>query len=151
PQSLYAAIGTASAPIIIDARRQDAFDADDRMLVAARRMPSADVGMWGRQLPVGRPIVVYCVYGHEVSQQAAAALRGAGIDAGSLEGGIRGWVGLGLPLRKKIENVSGGWVTRERPKIDRIACPWLIRRFIDPKASFLYVPPEQVFDVAATA
>ena len=40
------------------------------------------------------------------------------------------------------------WVTRERPKIDRIACPWLIRRFIDPDAEFLYVPPSQVLDVA---
>ena len=35
------------------------------------------------------------------------------------------------------------WVTRERPKIDRIACPWLIARFIDPKAEFLYVPGER--------
>lgn len=40
------------------------------------------------------------------------------------------------------------WVTRERPKIDRIACPWLIRRFIDPEARILYVPSERVFDVA---
>ncbi len=40
------------------------------------------------------------------------------------------------------------WVTRERPKIDRVACPWLIRRFVDPKAEFLYVPPEQVIAVA---
>jgi hypothetical protein len=40
------------------------------------------------------------------------------------------------------------WVTRERPKTDRIACPWLIRRFIDPDAEFLYVPPEQVLEVA---
>ena len=36
------------------------------------------------------------------------------------------------------------WITRERPKIDRIACPWLIRRFIDPGASFLFVPPAEV-------
>jgi hypothetical protein len=36
------------------------------------------------------------------------------------------------------------WITRERPKIDRIACPWLIRRFVDPQAEFLYVPPQQV-------
>ena len=36
------------------------------------------------------------------------------------------------------------WVTRERPKIDRIACPWLIRRFIDPEAEFLFVPPADV-------
>jgi hypothetical protein len=41
------------------------------------------------------------------------------------------------------------WVTRDRPKIDRIACPWLIRRFIDAKAEFLYVPTKDVFDVAA--
>ena len=41
------------------------------------------------------------------------------------------------------------WVTRERPKIDRIACPWLILRFIDPKAEFLYVPAKEAFAVAA--
>jgi hypothetical protein len=41
------------------------------------------------------------------------------------------------------------WVTRERPKTDRIACPWLIRRFIDPDAEILYVPAEQVLEVAA--
>ena len=40
------------------------------------------------------------------------------------------------------------WVTRERPKIDRIACPWLIRRFVEPDAEFLYVPTERVFGVA---
>ena len=40
------------------------------------------------------------------------------------------------------------WVTRERPKTDRIACPWLIRRFIDPEAEFLYVPADRVLDVA---
>ena len=40
------------------------------------------------------------------------------------------------------------WVTRARPKTDRIACPWLIRNFIDKEAEFLYVPPEQVLEVA---
>jgi hypothetical protein len=40
------------------------------------------------------------------------------------------------------------WVTRARPKTDRIACPWLIRRFIDPDAEFLYVPPAKVLAVA---
>ncbi|HOS86505.1 MAG TPA: chromate resistance protein [Burkholderiaceae bacterium] len=40
------------------------------------------------------------------------------------------------------------WITRERPKIDRIACPWLIRRFIDPDAEFLYVPASDVLRVA---
>jgi len=40
------------------------------------------------------------------------------------------------------------WVTRARPKTDRIACPWLIQRFIDPDAEILYVPTDQVLDVA---
>src|SRR6266704_984633 len=42
------------------------------------------------------------------------------------------------------------WVTRARPKTDRIACPWLIRRFIDPKAEILYVPADEVLAVAAS-
>ncbi len=41
------------------------------------------------------------------------------------------------------------WITRARPKTDRIACPWLIRRFIDPDAQILFVPADQVLDVAA--
>ena len=40
------------------------------------------------------------------------------------------------------------WVTRARPKVDRVACPWLIRRFVDPDAEFLYVPADQVLAVA---
>jgi hypothetical protein len=40
------------------------------------------------------------------------------------------------------------WVTRARPKVDRVACPWLIKRFVDPHAEFLYVPPDQVMEVA---
>jgi hypothetical protein len=40
------------------------------------------------------------------------------------------------------------WVTRARVKVDRVACPWLIRRFIDPQAAFLFVPPDQVAEVA---
>ena len=42
------------------------------------------------------------------------------------------------------------WITRARPKTDRIACPWLIRRFIDPDAEILYVPSDQVLEAAAT-
>ena len=40
------------------------------------------------------------------------------------------------------------WITRARPKVDRVACPWLIKRFVDPQAEFLYVPPEEVMEVA---
>jgi hypothetical protein len=40
------------------------------------------------------------------------------------------------------------WVTRARPKVDRVACPWLIKRFVDPQAEFLFAPPDQVMSVA---
>ena len=40
------------------------------------------------------------------------------------------------------------WITRARPKVDRVACPWLIKRFVDPAAEFLYVPTDQVMEVA---
>jgi rhodanese-related sulfurtransferase len=147
-RELCARLGTAAAPLIVDVRRSGAFDDDERMLASAVRREPGEVGEWCHQLRPDRPVVVYCVHGHEVSQQTAVALRGAGIDARYLEGGIAGWAELGLPLRKKLAAGERGWVTRERPKIDRIACPWLIRRFIDPEAAFLYVPTERVFDTA---
>ena len=40
------------------------------------------------------------------------------------------------------------WITRERVKVDRVACPWLIKKFVDPKAEFLFVPPDQVLVIA---
>jgi len=52
-------------------------------------------------------------------------------------------------ISQLLQHSHSKWVTRERPKIDRIACPWLIRRFIDPRAEFLYVPAPQVRAVAA--
>ena len=52
-------------------------------------------------------------------------------------------------MHGKRDMEARSWVTRERPKIYRIACPWLIRRFIDPDAEFLFVPTERVFAVAA--
>lgn len=54
-------------------------------------------------------------------------------------------------ISQLLQHSNSRWVTRERPKIDRIACPWLIRRFIDPRAEFLYVPAVQVLAVAKAA
>jgi rhodanese-related sulfurtransferase len=146
--SLYPRLGTAAAPIVVDVRRRPAFEADEWMIAGAIRRPPDTVSEWGAALPQRRLVVVYCVHGQEVSRNTAASLRGAGVDARYLDGGITEWAEHRLPLRKKVPLGDRGWVTRERPKIDRIACPWLIRRFIDPEAAFLYVPTEQVFDVA---
>jgi rhodanese-related sulfurtransferase len=148
PPDLYARLGAASSPLVIDVRRADAFEADDTMIVGAVRRAPEDIEHWRLALPPGRSVVVHCVHGGEVSQGVAAALCGFGIAAAYLEGGITGWAEQKLPTRRKIGAPSGKWVTRERPKIDRIACPWLIRRFIDPAAEFLYAPTELVFAVA---
>lgn len=148
-QALYARLGTAAAPILVDARRADAFDADDEMIAGAVRRPPTDMDRWRRSLPQGRSVVVYCGDGAQTSQAIAAALRKAEWDARYLEGGIALWRDLSLPTRRRIGPSPGRWVTRERPKVDRIACPWLVSRFIDPEAEFLYVPGTAVREVAA--
>jgi rhodanese-related sulfurtransferase len=148
PPDFYARIGAAGSPSLFDVRRTASFEADDTVIVGALRRDPEQVAAWERDLSRQRSVVVYCVHGHEVSQRVAASLRAHDIDARYLEGGITGWAELGLPRRRKTPTSEHGWITRERPKIDRIACPWLIRRFIDPEAAFLFAPTEQVLDIA---
>jgi rhodanese-related sulfurtransferase len=145
---LYARVGTASAPLLIDVRRQDAFSADDKLVIGAIRRTPEDAEQWARDLPAGRSIVAYCNHGRELSQGVVTTLRAAGIEAAYLEGGILGWKEGRLPTRRKLGAADAKWVTREHPKIDRIACPWLISRFINPLAEFIYVPPNEVLAVA---
>jgi len=145
---LYARLGTAAAPVLVDVRRHDAFDADDKLIIGAFHLPPEDVDRWRKDLPVNRPVVAYCARGHEVSQGAASALRKSGIQATYLEGGIAAWKEGRLPTRRKRGAIENKWVTREHPKIDRIACPWLISRFVNPNAEFIYVPPNDVTKVA---
>jgi rhodanese-related sulfurtransferase len=147
-QDLRARLGTAAGPIVVDVRRAALFDADDTMIAGSIRRAPEDVIRWARELSQAKQVVVCCVHGHDVSQGAAAALRDAGLDVRYLEHGIAGWAELGLPRRRKIGPVPGKWVTRERPKVDRIACPWLIRRFIDPEAEILYAPADRVLATA---
>jgi len=148
PETVAARLGRADAPLLVDVRPAAAFDGDDRMLVGAvRRAPDA-IEEWGRRLAAGRELVLYGLDGGEPSRGGAERLRAAGIAAAHLAGGIAGWAELGFPTRRKL-GAAGKWVTRERPKVDRIACPWLVRRFIDPEAEFLYVPAARVREVAA--
>ena len=84
-----------------------------------------------------------------MSQGAAQALNERGISAQFLEGGIAHWAEDGGAVTAKPAGAHSRWVTRERPKIDRIACPWLISRFIEREAEFLYVPTADVRRVAA--
>jgi len=136
-------------PLVIDVRRAAAYlSAPDTIAGALRRDPQ-DVGAWGPHLPLAAQVVVYCVHGHQVSQDAAQALRQQGLRAQYLEHGLEGWREAGGSLSTKPAGASTRWVTRERPKIDRIACPWLVRRFVDHGAEFLYVPTAEVRAVAA--
>ncbi len=129
-------------PTLVDVRRAPAFERDPRMITGAiRRLPEA-VDDWASELEPWRPVVVYCVYGHEVSQNAVTALRARGFAVQYLAEGIEGWKKDGHPVVPHAAPTQ--WVTRERPKIDRIACPWLVRRFIDPGAIFHYVAPAEV-------
>lgn len=148
PQDLYARLGTARAPTLLDVRRPADFAASDRSIVSAIHRAPDEVARWRSELPSGRTVVVHCVRGQQVSQGVAAALAAAGVEASYLEGGITAWSEAGLPTRRKVAVATDKWVTRERPKIDRIACPWLVRRFIDPNAEFIYVPAAQVLATA---
>jgi len=146
---LKSALAGRQPPLVIDVRRPPAFRAAPEMASGALRRDPAAVSAWARALPRAASVVVYCVHGHEVSQSAAKALLELGLSACYLEGGIEeGWKAAGGELTGKPKDASTRWVTRERPKIDRIACPWLIARFIDPEAEFLYVPPKEVLGAA---
>jgi rhodanese-related sulfurtransferase len=149
PGDLYAHLGTAAAPMLIDVRRQEAFDADDRLIIGAIHRTPEEIDNWSRQASLAGPIVAYCSHGREVSQDVASTLRGGGVSATYLEGGISGWKDMRLPTRRRLSTRTDRWVTREHPKIDRIACPWLVSRFINPDAKFIYAPPDQVVTVAS--
>jgi rhodanese-related sulfurtransferase len=148
PADLAAQSPASDAPLLIDVRKHGAFiDADSTLPSALRRDP-LQLDAWVNTLPAARAVCVYCVHGHEVSQGVARALRAQGRAARFLVGGIEAWRAQGLPLSAKPVGSATCWVTRERPKIDRIACPWLIRRFVDAQAQFLYVPTSEVQAVA---
>jgi rhodanese-related sulfurtransferase len=157
PDHLVSTLGSGAAPLVIDVRRRPAFEADGTLIAGATWRDPFAVADWEKFLPRHRPVVLYCVHGHEISRNAAEALRAAGVDARHLEGGLDGWRALGAPTVRRSESpaIPSGpatpsvWVTRERPKIDRIACPWLLRRFIDPFAQFVFVPEPEVRASAA--
>ncbi len=113
---LYARLGTASAPVLLDVRRDEAFSKDGGLIIGALHRSPGDVERWSKDLSSGRPVVAYCVHGHEVSQGVAASLQRAGIEAAYLEGGIAGWKEAGLPTRKNLGAVENKWVTREHPE-----------------------------------
>lgn len=108
-QRYQAAVRAGSEPLIaeadglqnthiLDVRRSAVFAQASSTIPGARWCDPAAVSTWAADLPPDQPVMVYCVYGHEVSQAAALRLRAAGIDARYLKGGIDGWVKAGRPV-----------------------------------------------------
>ncbi|MEW9918808.1 chromate resistance protein ChrB domain-containing protein [Marimonas sp. MJW-29] len=146
-------IGTPECLVIVDVSIDPDFEADPFLIPGAFRHPHTDLSGLGARLE-GRPCVIVCQKGIKLSQGTAALLRADGIAAEYLEGGNYGWRSDASRPRIPAAAIPGAiegrtlWVTRHRPKIDRIACPWLIRRFVDARAAFLFVSPGEVIGVA---
>jgi rhodanese-related sulfurtransferase len=146
PAQTMRLIGTPDAPVIFDVRIPEDLDAIPHLIPTTRIVPHTDIDALS-EAP-GRAIVV-CMKGRKLSEGAAAVLRAKGWQAEVLEGGTLAWQAAGLPMTPRaVRPATSFWVPRHRPKIDRIACPWLIRRFIDPAARFLFVAPSEVLAVA---
>jgi len=146
-------IGTQDAPLVLDVRTDEERSADPRALPASLSRDPHSVAVWAGDY-AAQSVVVVDRQGAKLSQGVAAWLRQAGARAEYLEGGFDAWAEAdGLLIRPDhvpARDPQGRtvWVTRARPKIDRIACPWLIRRFIDPQAIFLFVSLPEVAGVA---
>ena len=153
PDKLARLVGTSACPVLVDVRIDEDFNADPRLIPGAIRRSHKHVAEWATGF-AGKTVVAICKKGQKLSEGVAAWLRHAGASANILEGGVEAWAKEGFPLvpvSKLPGRDSQGrtlWVTRARPKIDRIACPWLIRRFVDPSAVFLFVAASEVEAVA---
>ena len=93
PQELESLLNRGDTPLLIDLRPQTRFDASSRMLAGARRCSLEKLPALAARLLAENPhqeVVTYCVYGHQVSMNAAADLRAAGLNARALAGGFEG-------------------------------------------------------------
>jgi rhodanese-related sulfurtransferase len=125
-------IGTDRCPQVIDVRRDEEFSADNRFIPASLRRCAESVGDGAGEFAAHHAVVV-CETGTTPSAGVAAWLRHAGVHADTLGGGVAAWRKAELamvpenrlPPRDRLGRTI--WLTRARPKVDRIACPWLIR------------------------
>jgi rhodanese-related sulfurtransferase len=144
-------LGSSQSPLLVDVRVDEDVEADPFLLPASVRRDHRTVERWAADIQA-HSVIVICHKGRKLSEGVAAHLRLRGISAEVLEGGAVAWAEARLPRlpMARLPTDKGGtlWVTRNRPKIDRIACPWLIRRFVDPFARFLFVSSSEVEAVA---
>lgn len=141
-------VGTPTCPVIVDICTPEDFAADPRLVPSAIRHSHNELDALLERLD-GRPSVIICQKGRKLSQGVVSWLQSQGAASEYLSGGVQAWRAEGLPMVPVASvpfNDAGKtiWVTRARPKIDRIACPWLIRRFVDRNAQFLFVAASEV-------
>ena len=128
---------TATAPTVIDVRKMPAFAQSGSIIPTASWQNYLHTDNWGPLLQSNIEIVLYCVHGHQVSQAATTILQSAGKNARYLRGGFAAWQELDGPtlaIQAWQKHQFKHWLTLESPSIKRIACYWLIRRFINPLA-----------------
>ena len=148
PEKLGRLIASAGAPHLVDLR-----DTPADVIPGSLFPGHADPTRWNHA--AGSSVVIVDSDGSGPAAAVSAILRSEGVAAEVLEGGFAAWAASALPtvslahLPPRHEDGRTWWVTRARPKVDRIACPWLIRRFVDPEARFLFVAPGDVLKVAA--
>ena len=148
-EQLSTLIGTADCPTLVDLRIDEDFAADPGLIPTSFRRNFPEAHEWASELP-DRPIVLICHKGLKISQGVAALLRCRGHTAAHLIGGKVAWVEenrMTIPadrLPGRVVQEPSRWVTSFEPGVDAIACAWLIRRFIDPQAQFLFVDADQV-------
>lgn len=145
-------IGTPAAPVLLDVCIDEDFAVDPFLIPGSFRYPFRDVAALGPRLS-GHNVVVICQKGLKLSQGAAALLRSHGVAARYLEGGILAWRDRALPRLPAAalpDRTGDGsrWVGGQGATLDCLACAWLVRRFVDPKARFLFVEQSEVLSVA---
>lgn len=152
-EQLNQLIGTPECPVLVDVCIDQDFNEDPRLIPTAFRHPFSQLHELIPRLE-NRKVVVICQKGLKLSAGACAILRAEGIESRYLEGGNFAWRDSDAPFMpvEKIPPFSSFgctlWVTHHRPAVGQIACTWLIRRFIDPNARFLFVTSQDVLQVA---
>ena len=93
--NLQASLASAAPPLLVDVRRRQVFEQSEERIEGAVWRDPEDIAKWSNGLDRARPVVVYCVHGHQVSQGCAQQLEQLGFEAAFLDGGIEGWKASG--------------------------------------------------------
>ncbi|MEM1040449.1 MAG: chromate resistance protein ChrB domain-containing protein [Pseudomonadota bacterium] len=156
-EDLSSRLARADAPVLIDVCIDADFDADPRLIPSARKHPNSEISDVAADLK-SKQVIIICQKGLKLSQGAAALLRARGVNARFLEGGNFAWRDAHLPLLavRWTDGVqpslgfieASRWVVPTSSGLPVLAACWVLQRFFDPSADFMFVEPDAVADVA---